>query len=347
MTDNDIVIFMDESGNTGSNILDSDQPFFSIAAWAFRSSSVPLIGQMIESASRQVRKKNHNGKEVKFSTFSKPQNFPVFEDLIRKIRTLSLGSCYSVIEKDFFGGMMMVEYLLDSWYNKNTENIAFQTPSLKQDMANIFCKYIPSQFHQSFINALKMGEPAPLLSAKDDITRFIVDNNLNNEVLSWVVKLNDDDFLECCISESPHFSEHCSPNFHAFSMQIQCLTMLFLKKDWSHGSLFFDEQLEYKTSFEWLTRMYDNEKKQYIEHPYDPSRGFATGPFFQGSVVFESSNSSVGIQSADLASSACCWILKQIKRRGEINLHARTFAKHLINDITTGVAHQTSYYASK
>jgi hypothetical protein len=338
---------MDESGNTGSNILDQEQPYFVIAAFAFRESKVDLIEHMILNA--------RNGlEELKFGSLKRRRNFPTFELLMSELKRNSIELCYSIIEKDFFGGIMCTEYLLDSAYNENVPYETFFTPDIKQSLTATICEKIPITLRQNFIHALAASNKDKLLKAKMDIDRYIIDSKLKEEVFSWILRLREEEFLECTIPPDPGgiehpFIEHCSPNFHAFSMMIQCLSRLFVREDFSHGKLYFDEQLQYQKSFSWVAKAVNGEKSKHISNPYDddPSRGITVGPFFNGQVDFLSSNKSKGIQGADLAASSCSWILKGTFCMHELPDYAKAFQQTLLQSVLTGIQSMTTYIAKR
>ncbi len=345
MPEDDIVIYMDESGNSGSNILDHDQPVFCIAAFVFRKQSMKLVEILIKKAGDLARSGRYTSAEVKFSLFTSPRHFKIFENLMEQIKKNCISLCYSVIYKDFFSGMMMVEYLIDSAYNPHVPNHVFQIPHIKQNMANQFCKYIPATIRQNFINALKSCDENSLLSAKEEIDRHIDDYGLKQDQFSWVLRLDRKDYLECTFVDLSHFPDHCSPNFHAFSMQIGCLSRLFMQKKLGGGKLFFDEQREYQKSFALLTKSYNSSEEKYIPHPYDSDRGFTIGPFFNGEIEFLNSSSTSGIQSADLAAASCNWLLKKRLIHGEVPMHTKTYEKKLTSELLHGIVNQTSYLA--
>jgi hypothetical protein len=337
----DAIVFLDESGNTGSNISDAAQPYFVQAAFVYTEKKQSVVDSILGQACEAM-----GLRELKFSGLTKHKNFSNFENLMSELKRNCVHVCFSVVDKQYFGSMMLVEYLLDSWHNENVPNIFFQTPSSKQHAAAIFCREVPIEIRQLFLVALQSGDKDKLLTAKATFEKHATDKKLTRPIYRWAKLFDEEKYLECCAVDqkdrTPHFAEHCSPNFHAFSMIHQCLTRLFLKEKFMAGKLCSDEQRQYEKAFAWIVEMHQGDKKQILSLPGGGT--FATGPFFDGKIKFFDSRESLGIQAADLAASSCAWLLRK-NAGGDLPDYAKDAYRKQIRHLVQSMKKGFSYYA--
>ena len=140
----DIIFFLDESGSTGTNFLDSQQPYFVQGGIALkRTNEKQAIDCFLkwENTYRQ-----HNQAEIKGSgLFKRVDGIRIFEDLMTNINKYILSPTYSFLDKKYGLCFTSVEAFLDSGYNQSTQTEFFYGDN-RIDWAEIFYKNYRVQY---------------------------------------------------------------------------------------------------------------------------------------------------------------------------------------------------------
>lgn len=327
-----ILVYCDESGNTGINICDESQPNFVQCAVVIPQDNVSIIIKEFEKV-REICK----AEEIKFKHLHRSTRFHHFEKFIRGIETQVPLVSFSIINKKFFAAMMIIEYMLDHYYNSSVPSY-FQWGEYKKNLATILCKEVDLHIGHQFLLSLRSQNKEDLLNIKNHIVEVLSKSNLDTEKKKWFSQLSDASFLECCQPANKNHNSHCSPNFHSFSMLISCLNKFFIDKGYKKGVLISDNQNEFQESFEELNDFYNSDEPKVM---IIGSNHISVGPFFVNGVEFDDSKNKMGIQLADLYASSCAWLLKT-----ECPAYAISYRDYLYSNLLENINSGYAYYAT-
>lgn len=134
---NTLISFIDESGNTGSNLTDSLQPLFCLAAFTIPKENSEAIENKIRVVFENLREKEEN--EIKATKWIRADK--KYKALINLINELDeMGCIYSaiVIEKRWMLCGLIVETFFDGAYNTSEDYSWCNSRSLKLETARYY-----------------------------------------------------------------------------------------------------------------------------------------------------------------------------------------------------------------
>lgn len=130
-------VFCDESGNSGSNYLDFDQPFYTIAGWIVPNEEINNTCSVLDCAkSLSVTGELHGSNIIRGKRGQK-----AIHDLFLKIGKIGCIPSFIIAEKKFCIAAKIIEVLLDPEYNKRVSKKFTYDKLAKKEIAEIIYKF--------------------------------------------------------------------------------------------------------------------------------------------------------------------------------------------------------------
>ncbi len=148
----DVIVYCDESGNTGPNYLDPAQPFYVLAGW-----SVPVQKMADVAAAVEVCRQAHcPGDELKSKgLLNRPKGVQAAVDLFAQLGQLHCVPIYVAAEKRFCVAGKIVETFMDPLYNDRVRNPFIPDVVTKQEIANNLYDHLPADVFDGFAQAYR------------------------------------------------------------------------------------------------------------------------------------------------------------------------------------------------
>lgn len=148
----DLFCYCDESGNSGLNLFDKDQPFFwlGVLISPIDLNEDPYTNHIMQQLLLKAPGNELHGKEIGLKKLSP------FCNGIKKI--LNHSNCYLQfvkIEKSYLAKLKLFDYLFDSYTNKAVPIYTYNVRAMRLTLAAIFCQQIDDQIAQLFWDTFK------------------------------------------------------------------------------------------------------------------------------------------------------------------------------------------------
>lgn len=156
-------VYCDESGNSGANLIDEQQPCYVLAGVLGSSNDDEWLAQILDDLRRDHRLE---GAELKGSKLlERARGWELVNDLLLAIRERGL-VVYNLVEKRYAVAAKVVETYLDPLYNSRVGNEFTFDADWKQDLADAICELPTSTLHD-FARAYRAREAPALLASLD------------------------------------------------------------------------------------------------------------------------------------------------------------------------------------
>lgn len=183
--------FIDESGNTGTDWLNKEQPFFVYGGWL-------VLNEKIEEVNAYLKRFiiKEQSIELKSNKILKRKNGlylcdEVFDILLRKFNAIPI---FNVIDKKYMLAAKIVETFFDSAYNPNINEYLTYPVELKKALANCIlkCEYILTDFSL----LLKNGtiDISNLKKIASDLVSLFKEED-HPQVADSLMNLSDENFI--------------------------------------------------------------------------------------------------------------------------------------------------------
>ena len=114
------ITYIDESGNTGNDLLNSSQKIFCLASVSIPSSEMENLKNYIREKFESVKEKEE--KEIKATKWIKaPKKNKVLQEIIQKMKCSGCDFSAVIIEKQYMLAALIVDNFLDGAYNDNKD----------------------------------------------------------------------------------------------------------------------------------------------------------------------------------------------------------------------------------
>lgn len=126
-------LFIDESGNTGLNWLNKDQPFFIYGGWLIPNENIDKVNSCLN----QFIKKEQSGELKSKNIFDRTNGDEIFIKIFKlMINEFSALPIFSIVEKEFMVAAKIVEIFFDCENNPNLNDYLTHPVKLKKALAN-------------------------------------------------------------------------------------------------------------------------------------------------------------------------------------------------------------------
>lgn len=308
-------VFMDESGNSGSNFLDLQQPIFSLIGLGINDDRMVDIINEID----KIRKKYKvmKGHRLHAKRMNVDRREKMTREIIEMLMTKEFSLFFSIIEKKYLISTYIDSDLYDPYYNDNCDN-TWTYPGIKHnERANFFYNNIKEDTIVACGKAFQTGEDLKIAFEliKRDIhgKKYEIDlydilcgaeRHLEDlaDTISYLNSGNDEMAPKSGVAQSPNLISFCGllSKIEYFHSMIEG----------SKVKLVFDHSRQFNLSFSNFFDKLKNAKKISIksEDKYPSVMGYDHIESFN----FEKSENSIFLQLADLIATAIMKVTQKV-----------------------------------
>ncbi|MCK4626402.1 MAG: DUF3800 domain-containing protein [Phycisphaerae bacterium] len=265
--DKKVIVYCDESGNTGPNYLDSQQPFYVLAGWSIPCEKLPDVAAVVE----KTRQAHCPSEELKSTTLlRRPDGVKAAMEMLRQLGRLHCVPIYVAAEKRFCVAGKIVETFMDPMFNDRVENPFIPDVITKQQIANLLYDYLPTDIFDGFANAYRRPTGKAFRQSLAEIAKA-VDWGINAELAAslqgCLPYLDEIARLEADVSILGKAQQTLNlPALTSFLMMIEMLGrwgLINVKK------IVHDEQAQYEEGYKKIFEMHRNAGEGFYALPND------------------------------------------------------------------------------
>ncbi|MCU4797362.1 DUF3800 domain-containing protein [Bacillus cereus] len=305
---NHYTIFCDESGNSGSNYLDKEQPFYIIAGWIVPDKNLKETSIISECAENLgIEGELHGTKLIKRK---KAQQEFIF--LIKKLgHEIECIPTFVLVEKRYCIAAKIIETLLDPSYNDEVDNrYTYDNLMKKQLVEKLYTA--PDEYLSKFINSYNDANPVLMESAINLLCEFLESNNESDlsRKLKGAIK-----YLENNLESEKKAREHL-PNKAMMSLNLPAYVSYITLLEQLGGlinakfSLVHDKTKQFEEAYSLMFKTFSEAESS--EYTLTDGNSILLGFKYLKAFSFEDSKESRWIQAADILASVIGRILKRV-----------------------------------
>jgi len=133
---NELHVFCDESGNTGANFVDPEQPVYVLAGWGAASDAVDGASSCVESSRFRHR---IQGELRAKRLFKSQKGCRATAELMTSLGARGCFPLFTIVEKRYAVAAKMVDTYLDHEFNPEAPRLAFTDALGRSELANTLC----------------------------------------------------------------------------------------------------------------------------------------------------------------------------------------------------------------
>ena len=182
-------LYFDESGNTGTNFIDTRQPYFVYGGWLIEKEKTIQIQEVIKQVYQCSKAKELKSKKVAADRIKLKK---MFDLLIFEIGAIPV---FGVADKKYMIAAKIVETFFDHMYNHNVNGYLTYKSDLKKALADNI--YTNDNLLLKFSELISAGsiELIKMQAIKDELARHFEKEKLL-DVQKSIVQLTDENLLE-------------------------------------------------------------------------------------------------------------------------------------------------------
>jgi len=242
---NDITIFLDESGASGINYIDTVQPFFIQAGVVVQTNKV----KQLEKAylDWENKHKKNNQKEIKSDIFNNNNGFEVFSELYQEIKNFIISPTYAFVDKKYAIAFTIIESLLDFDYNSEVTEDLYYDGDKKVEWANQIYENIDEESLALFNTSRgKVPSKDSFNIAIQNLCKTLANNGFVE--LSKLLSAGDRDYGYSFYSNDED-RKKASVNVLVFKTHYNQIRQEFFKKKVPKATIIHDEQIHYSKNY--------------------------------------------------------------------------------------------------
>lgn len=302
------MIYADETGNSGSNYIDKNQPFYIVGGWI-----VPLKHVNNTQILKELRDKVQVTGELKGTKLTaNKRNQKHITDFFKELRKMGFKQTLVFVEKRYAIAAKVIETFLDPVYNPKVTNRYTYDNVLKKELAEKVY-LLPESILESFANAYRLLDYNIMENALNELC-----NGLRDIKEFRLANLLDGAFEKLQENVETEKSTHIEflPNNAAASLNIPAFISFFTKVE-EYGryynyqlSIIHDETRVYEPGYKKVYNMFSN--APLTQFQLTDGANILLGTTHLHEVLFENSKEDNWIQAADLLLSGINRFLKAI-----------------------------------
>jgi uncharacterized protein DUF3800 len=265
-------VFMDESGNTGSNYLDFDQPIFVFGGVSIDHKNMSIV----EKKFYEIKAKYNipKGRELHAKSLFKKNKTRIIEDLINLLLENKSFIFFSITEKKFIISNFIDSEFFDPEFNDSTDNSWTQQSPEMNNRSNFFYNNLSDETLIYCGNAFRYGDG--MREAYEFVRKDIKGKKYEIDLYEIIggVEQHIDQLaaLTSAFNKSNTDLEIPTgaintPNFIAFSGLIQKIDDFFANINADDISLIFDSSREFNVIFKFVIERLKTSGKHVIIYP--------------------------------------------------------------------------------
>lgn len=130
-----LIAYVDESGNSGKNLLDNKQPFFTLGSVVLNDSKLHEVKEFIDKIPDTYKDIKGEIKGNNIACYNQPLSLQILSEFIP---TVAEAFFYNVLEKKFMIAGQIVDNFFDYAYNDKTDESWTYKSDMKINLANFF-----------------------------------------------------------------------------------------------------------------------------------------------------------------------------------------------------------------
>jgi hypothetical protein len=296
----DLFIYVDESGNTYADLLNVNQPFYTMVA-LLSESDLQEKRDVVEALRRRHTIKTP---ELHGLSLFRTRSSGAYREVLTLIEDSSISPMVVVIDKFFITAAKIVDTFFDPHDNPQVPWALYWNRSSRLAMVELIGLSLNEEAVKSFLDGIlhenreALASTASMLRSRIGITlKMHLLRNIVSKALSYV-ETHYDDFT---IVDATAAAGYNSPNFIAFTELLFFLSRRLKRTPARRVQLYHDEQRQFQTLFRSTYDVFTRSGECEINFGGDNGDdNKAVLPLFPFKVFsFVNSTSSVGIQLAD------------------------------------------------
>ncbi|WP_179289896.1 DUF3800 domain-containing protein [Shouchella clausii] len=292
-------IFIDESGNTGHNLFDKNQPYFWVSAIMVKENCMESVKNDIALLKSSLNTNELHGNELGLRFINQASG-----ELINIFKQLNAKFLFVRINKPHIATMKFVDCLIDSENNPAIPPLYYYSKSTRYMLAQPIAALFNEDSQKEFWNIYKRNDTQAfktfLCEFKVAVNSYIPDPRLR-EILNDAVEFainHPTDILDVS------YDNYESPNLVSMSLLLQGVKDILPNKYCKISKIIHDEQNQFA---KYLKEMFNMLRGISIKYKLVGNPDVTVDDVITGEIEFEESTNSDGLQLIDVA----MWILKQ------------------------------------
>jgi hypothetical protein len=295
-----LLIYCDEAGNSGPNLVDEAQPVYVIGGWAIPYRNQEKVLAVVKEEKSRLAP---NADELKGSRLlSRDRVQRGLKEFIENVTTAGAWPMFAIFEKRFWIAGKVVECLLDPYYNTRASWSFYNNLEAKKSLANQIWEFPLDRLHE-FAEVLRNGNFEQLGEIVDALRR--VSDLQGMEELSYMLMGASENLVEIHEHEfKPKDWEHSleTVNVPAFASFLQLIEKMGRQSRFRGVEVVHDSSLEFEEGYKWVFEAFQGA----VDAPFFDRSGI---PFLLGLrklISFETAHSEDSdiLQAADLVASS-------------------------------------------
>lgn len=313
--DSKAIFYCDESGNSGPNYIDQEQPFYTLAAW-----SVPYERIVDASVAVEEHRQEYSPQATELKAANLMRSAKGKRGIISLLRTLGQIGCvpiYEVLEKRYCVAAKIVETFLDPAYNPRVYNAFIPDSTTKQEIANTLYEGLSESTLNQFAAIYRNPTLDGFKSSLDEIVAR-ANANINSELATLLegsheqlAEIAEIEASACFLGNMTRSLNH--PVFVGMLMMIEVLGRLDLVEP---VKIVHDEIYAYE---EHMDKMFVRLRRAREGVFTFPNGHILVFPLKHvGAMEFGSSKDSVLLQAADVLAGSVNYLAKRAIQKREV-----------------------------
>jgi len=300
MVTSELFVYVDESGNTYADLLNTEQPFYTMVA-LLSDSDVQMMVHTVDSLKQQYGIENS---ELHGSSLFRLRSSGIYENVLRLIEDSSIIPMVVVIDKFFIIASKIVDTFFDPHDNPEVPLPLYWNRSSRLAMVELIGGSLNQEAVNSFLDGVLNGNTESLAATarilKPRIAAVFRNHLLRNivaKVLSYVETHHSTAFDIFRILKPGVAAGYASPNFIAFSDLLLFMSRQLKESPIDRVYLYHDEQKQFQELFQSTYAVLTKSAEAEVDFGDDSKVVLPLSPFDIFSFV--DSSSSIGVQLAD------------------------------------------------
>jgi hypothetical protein len=304
------VVYCDESGNTGSNYLDPQQPIYVLAGWWVRSDSERKAEDIIIA---HLGLASGTEKETKGSRLVRRlRGQRTILTLFRELGALGCVPVFVLAEKRYCVAAKIVETFLDPYYNSLLRQEFTADARTKQDLADILYELpeeVLRQFALAYRSLNSKGLSQSLLTICQSLS-LRLHTSLADAMMGSISRIEDIVEAELASGDGVPGNAWRTLNMPVVVDFICTIEEIGRRVGVGESIVVHDETTEFQDSYDWLLKIFKNARKVDIYLPNGKliPLGFETLKRFQ----IRNSAACPLIRAADALAGSLCAFAAQV-----------------------------------
>jgi hypothetical protein len=299
---NEVIVYTDETGNTGTNVFDPEQPWF----WTGSLLANPDFDSVAEPLHAACIK--HLGvDELHGAVLGLPKIESIADTLIELIEAADCYFIFCLVEKTHLVGTKFVDTVMDSGINKAVSPFHYNHPLFRMTMAHTLVHILTEKDLREFWPAYLAGKIDPFLHVLRNVKWRILSRikdprqwEILGDAIDWAMKYPSE-----ILGGSRTNSVLDAPNIVAFSQLLTQLQEMLHETGSRVVGFVCDEQDQFgkgiRDSYAFLSRIsFANQQFDWLAEPQAVDT-------FRCPIELISSKTSIGLQVVDVV----LWLAKR------------------------------------